>query len=93
MKVMKTVVVTAQPEYEKQVHDKTICDLCKHVILDGARFDVAEVEVSCKTGVSYPDGGSGAQVEFDICTKCFNDKLVPWLESCGAKAQYSTWEW
>ena len=92
MKVMKTVVVMAQPEYEKQVHDKTICDLCNNIIVD-SRYDVADVEVSCKTGVSYPDNGSGDKVEFDICVKCFNDNLVPWLESCGAKAQRSEWDW
>ena len=44
------------------------------------------VTVSCAKGSSDPDGGSDHEVtRFDICPKCFRERLMPWLISQGAK--------
>jgi hypothetical protein len=50
-------------------------------------------KVKLKTGQSYPEGGDGEEIEFDICPECFTGKLIPWLESQGAKAVKRDWEW
>jgi hypothetical protein len=56
-------------------------------------FDIAETEVRLKVGDSYPEGGAGTEIEFDICPKCFRERLIPWLESQGTKVEEKGWDW
>ena len=51
------------------------------------------VEVRQRQGVSYPEGGSGTEIEVDLCPTCFKEKLVPWLRSQGATIEEKEWEW
>lgn len=46
-------------------------------------FDTDGVEISYKTGSSYPEGGSGEILEVDLCSKCFTDKVLLYLKSEG----------
>ena len=79
---------------------ETTCDLCGAVAKQGnwesSVYEVNEVEVEVtvrrKDGVSYPEGGWGTALEVDICPKCFNDKLVPFLRSQGANIEEREWD-
>ena len=89
MKHMKTVSV---PASTREVVEFVSCDLCGAKI-KGKDFDVNEVEVRHKTGWSYPEGGSGVEVSVDMCGKCFDEKLVPWLRSQGIQPNTREWDW
>jgi hypothetical protein len=85
---METVIV---PETTRDVEVSVACDICNGVIgLDFYKVD--EIEVRHKTGYSYPDGGSGEEITFDLCGRCFDKKLIPWLRSQGAAPQIKEWD-
>lgn len=88
MKYMKTVVV---PEYRNQVVDFVTCDFCEAKIV-ATGYDINEVEVRHKTGVLFSDGGSGTETRVDMCGKCFDEKLVPWLRSQGCSPRTEEWD-
>lgn len=89
MQHIKTVEV---PAATKEVVDFITCDLCgKRITTEG--FEVDEVNVEHRTGENYPEGGSGEQVEFDLCGKCFDEKLTPWLRTQGAEPRETEWDW
>ena len=90
MKHLKTIPV---PATTREVLDHVSCDLCGAKIANNHNYEVHEVEVRHKTGVSYPDGGSGEETSVDMCGKCFDEKLVPWLRSQGAEPQSKDWDW
>lgn len=96
---MKRYETKTRPAIEYRDCVARACDLCGRETkrgLDnwsGERFRVEEVEVRIKEGVSYPEGGSGTEIEFDICPDCFRGRLIPWLESQGAKAEEEDWYW
>lgn len=89
MKQYKTVQV---PATQKRIHEKTLCDLCGTEIKPGY-YDVEEVEIRCRSGVSYPGGGSGKEAEIDMCSNCFQDKLLPWVISQGGKLDTHHWDY
>lgn len=74
---------------------KMSCDLCGAVAKGPERGwdadyyadDETEVEIRHKKGSAYPEGSSGTRYTFDVCPKCFHEKLIPWMESQGAKAK------
>jgi len=86
MEIKKTEKRTADYTWT----ESTICDICKKVHKGSGwkkeTFEVLETEVRIKTGSSYPEGGSGEDMHFDICPKCFMEKLIPWLKGMG-------WDW
>lgn len=88
MKHMKTTQVPAR---EKLVLDKVTCDLCGDVI-DVKLPKVDEVVVRHRVGKYYPPGGCGEETSVDMCCKCFEEKLVPWLRSQGAEPRIDDWE-
>lgn len=90
MKHMKTVAV---PATTREVVDFVTCDLCGAKIDTRDNYEVNEVEVHHKTGSSYPEGGSGEDVSVDMCGKCFDEKLVPWLRSQGVEPRTEEWDW
>ena len=69
------------------------CDLCGKQYhprnWGGSLYDVKRTEVSYESGEVYPEGGSTELISYDICPKCFMEKLVPWLESQGAEYEES----
>jgi len=93
MKVIRKEMV----ERERVV--SMVCEICGEQSIgsewdgegDDRSFGVVDIE--CKTGVRYPDGGYGEKCEVDICPKCFKGKLVPWLESQGATVKWEDWDY
>lgn len=69
------------------VVDSITCDICGEKIPAQGMGNFSEVEVSCKTGYRYPEGGATITRSIDMCVKCFTDKLEPWLEQQGAVIQ------
>ncbi len=82
---------------ERQVTERVltrhVCDLCGKDLNATGSYNIADVTVECETGSSYPDSGSCLKLSADICPECFKSKLVPWLESQGAKIERSEREW
>ena len=78
------------PEHTKMVLDKTVCDICGANVedyKDKGSWWQSRIEVRLVEGDAYPEGGFGTEIEVDLCRVCFREKLVPWLESMGAKVQ------
>lgn len=65
---------------------KVTCDLCgvdiDAEVGDWERDDVTIERVS---GDTFPDGGATEMRAFDVCGKCFAEKLEPWFLTFGAK--------
>ena len=72
---------------------KVTCDICGAVITHDDPYDAEEVTVAHKTGTAYSDGGSGETVSVDMCGRCFDERLVPWLKSHGAEPRTEEWLW
>lgn len=90
MKHKRTVEVPAKRE---TVVDRVTCDLCGGPVQPSPlSFDVSYTAVYFRSGEQYPEGGSGTQVEFDLCGSCFDGKLVPWMKGQGATPAVTDWE-
>jgi len=97
MKKYETRVI---PERTEQCITGTVCDLCGAksfgVNWDQGYYKTNETEVSVhikhETGISYPEGGSGTNYEIDMCPKCFQDKLIPWVKSQGGNVRETDWD-
>lgn len=69
------------------------CDLCGCHGRGANRWrtdDSSEVKyttVQMEDGYRYPEGGCVEITDFDICTDCFRDKLIPWMKEQGAEPQ------
>ncbi len=74
------------PESVEKVLIKTTCDMCKGEIKTGC-FEVNEVEISHEHGSVYPDSGYTDTNFIDLCGKCFQEKLIPWLKNQGCEVQ------
>ena len=92
MKHTKKVDIPAQPATTKEVQDFISCDLCKDKIITNT-FKADNVDIQCKTGDVYPEGGMGSTIEVDMCCSCFRKKLIPWLESQGAEPLETEWDY
>jgi hypothetical protein len=88
---MKHTKIVEVPATTRKELDFVTCDLCKKKI-KSEKFEVSEVDVKHHAGKSYPESGSGTDVSFDICGKCFDEKLVPWLYSQGAEPLTEDWD-
>jgi hypothetical protein len=89
MKHMKTEEI---PATTREYIDFVTCDLCGAKI-EELNYLVDEVEVRHKTGRNYPECGFGVETSVDMCGKCFDEKLVPWLRLQGAEPRSEKWEW
>lgn len=77
----KTIVI---PQHEEQFVNYVSCDCCgEDIERDVSGYDVGEVEIYCKEGTAYPEGGHGTKIVLDMCPTCFKEKLVPFLQSIG----------
>lgn len=90
MQHFKEEVVPAQ---KKRVHTHTTCDLCGENVDPEYSYDIDEVTISYRHGVAYPEGGSGHEIEIDMCGKCFKEKLLDWFEFIGAKVRMTEWDY
>ena len=84
--VMKSYENKIIPESVKKVLVKTTCDMCNCEIKTGG-FDIDEVQISHEHGSVYPEGGFTETNLIDLCGKCFQEKLMPWLKSQGCEMQ------
>lgn len=91
MKKYETRTITRTETYIEEI----VCDLCNKPLdwNDIFPYGVNETEISMKEGTSYPEGGNGTEIEIDICTTCFKDKLIPWLKSQGVPIKWQKWSW
>lgn len=87
MEHRKVVQIPAREE-ERVV--KTTCDLCGDEIKEPGGYDFDHITVERRSGVAYPDGGQTDYTEFDVCKQCFQDKLVVWFASYGARPRKGT---
>jgi len=95
MKHMKTVLIL---EHEEQVFDKLTCDICGSASNAdenwAARdFHHASTAIHLEERESLPTGGHSRDVTYHLCPDCFKSKLMPWLESQGAKPGVSEADW
>ena len=92
MKKFKEVKVHAHIE---RSYSSTVCDLCGDESEDNwaPGYSANKTEVKIIEGKSYPEGGSGTEISYDICPTCFKTKLIPWLESQGAHTIEYDWSW
>jgi hypothetical protein len=89
MKHKKTIII---PVHAQTIIEFETCDLCGERKIDDC-YEINEIEIRHKQGENYPECGSGTETTFDVCGNCFDQKLVPWLISQGAKPQIEKWEW
>ena len=92
--VEKEIVTTLNKRMEV---DGVECDICREVF--DAEFSTYDFEtiwndncyeetvstVLLKEGDVYPEGDNRDIYAFQICPKCFKEKLVPFIESFGSK--------
>jgi hypothetical protein len=93
MKIYKNINV---PATQRTVLHQLTCDLCAKNSNAGwgaGAYEVLETEVRCKTGSSYPEGGSDKETTIDICPTCFTEKLVPWVKSQGGAPTVKERDW
>jgi hypothetical protein len=79
------------PEHIEEKLTHITCDICGDEI-KSKQFDATRTEVEMWTGSSYPEGGCGERIQYDICGDCFKGELIPWLESKGAKREWEEWD-
>lgn len=99
MKIKKKV----QIEREQLAQIK--CDICgvlssddewsKVVTNDGwPRTVCHEIKVEhTETRPDYYGSGIGRTFQVDLCPKCFDERLVPWLREQGAIVEYEEYGW
>lgn len=90
---MKHTKLIQVPVTTRTIIYAVTCDLCGMEIKLEEEYTVNEVEVRHKVGSNYPEGGSGEETSVDMCGKCFDEKLIPWLISQGAKPNTEDWDW
>ena len=89
---------TREEEQIRKVIIETVisCDTCgkkaKRGHWDSSVYAVENTEVTVtvhhESGKSYPGDHVTEKIRFDICPDCFRNKLVPYLQSLGATAEY-----
>ena len=102
--ISKKVVEPAVPEKIVEKNTGTICDICGVVTThstwsgdetdwSGSAWDHERVSVRTVIGTAYPECGWEEITWFDICPKCFAEKLIPWLQSQGAEPYTTKVDW
>jgi hypothetical protein len=88
LKTYETKTREVTTTYAKEV----VCDLCGSVALIPHRpwsenvGHTSEVTISYIEGLADYDGGGNTRTSsVDVCPECFKSRLIPWLESQGAK--------
>jgi hypothetical protein len=74
-------------EREIEVVVEHRCDLCGAELPEERGYEVRRVEVRAEVGTCYPEGGEHEVTEFDLCSRCFFERLVPWMKEQGAEPQ------
>lgn len=100
MKIYKTVPVPAKT---REVIVSKVCDICKKTYSvknvdswSDNEYEILETEIKLEKGEQYGpwDGGGDKTItEVDICPSCFENHLIPWLESMGAVIKKTEVDW
>ena len=87
----------------RTIIDTVTCDLCGTTTADSGWGEHRErnsygaitndVEVKWRHSYGYSDGGGGTEYVFDICPKCFKERLIPWVVSQGGKPTINDLDW
>lgn len=102
---MKVYTDKIIPEKIHRVCTNRECDLCGTPAKSGPDWnrswrDIAEtkvcVSVKSEVGSGDSDGGHKDVYDIDICPKCFEDRLVPWVNSLRVgkppiESEYQDW--
>lgn len=87
MIIIEQVVI---PEKKIDREKETICDICGaktsndgNWLDDGFEFEKTRVRL--KRGWTSREGGDWNEIEYDICPKCFKEKLIPFIKSLSGK--------
>ena len=78
-------------EVEIMVDSFYICDKCELKISHDA-FDAFEFKFEYRTGMSYPECGSGEEFNLHLCKKCA-PQLIEILNLNGFKTSKREWDW
>lgn len=78
----------------KEVVESSVrtCDFCQKQMKVGM-WEIDETTVSCRLGESYPEGGSSINLDIDMCSDCFQAKLIPWIKSQGVEMRETESDW
>jgi hypothetical protein len=90
-RIYKTRKITKNETYIESVS----CDICgvAKEYWEINHGNVNETEVSWEQGYRYPDGSSTTKLEYDICPKCFESVLMPWLLGFEAVPSKTEYDW
>lgn len=87
MKIIKETKRVCHDTYVEEV----VCDICKASSKSDSwyidTFTSTETSISYKETTCYPDDYWTRGVSVDICPKCFENKLIPWLKVQGVNAE------
>lgn len=77
---------------EHTVLDKTVCDMCGAETTDyyswpHCHHSVNKTIIRYEWGFHYPEGNAISMFDIDLCPRCFEGELIPWLESRGVKVR------
>lgn len=89
--------VKKQVTSTQTILEKTTCDLCGESTsgdnwADG-NYEHDEITIQRVSGAHYPEGDYRETASFDICPKCWEEKLVPWMASQGASPTVKEADW
>lgn len=94
MRFFKEIII---PQEIREVVDYITCDLCGLKIKSDhdCRLDYEEnkVEIQWRRGSSHPEEGFGLLTTVDMCSTCFEKRLMPWLQSQGAQLRHVEYDY
>jgi hypothetical protein len=95
MKITQTRIETRKVTHKDVI--ALVCDLCQ-TRSEGWHwsqnmYDIEESKIFYKNGYVYTTGGQVTEVSFDLCPRCFTQRLLPWLEVQGAKPTVTESSW
>jgi len=92
MKIEEKIQVPAS----ERVAFHYVCDKCNKPCRGDeptVNYEVAGVEIHVDSGESYPDGACVDRIEFDCCSACFTEHVIPALEALGFKPREEDRGW
>jgi len=92
MEVTKKVL---RPATEETVVIGLKCDMCGNLYREENGWDTCETRVSLelRLGDGYGHTVKYEEYKTDLCSTCFSNKLIPWLQAEGCTIQVSEEDW
>jgi hypothetical protein len=85
--------VVHKPARDDTVVDYRTCDICKKRIEEPKTYSVDGITITRRTGSSFPEGGSGETLSFDVCPKCFENEVVLFFKKFGSSGDLIDWDY